>query len=184
MIGLKSYLHRMPSVGLTPEMLYERQRALVRRGALSAEPGRGPGSGVRADANSIAVFLISLLAHDLLVESWMTEVIGWMKSTKDQCSLTGKKNFKDALEAILSDEKIAQRVVSVTVNQNAQSGLIEYLGKSAGASRPLRSEFANAGIMRVPSPSTLSGLETVKSLKQKFIHQVAKDIAAFSEVAK
>jgi hypothetical protein len=184
MIGLKSYLSRMPSVGLTPEMLYERQRALVRMGVLSVEPGRGPGSGVRADASSIAVFLVSLLAHDLLVESWMTEVIGWMKSGKDRCPLTGKKHFQEAFAAILSDEKFAQRVVAVTVNQNAQSGLIEYLAKSSGSSRLLRSEFANTGIMRIPSPSTLSGLETVKSLKQKFIHQVARDIATFNEGAK
>jgi hypothetical protein len=181
MIGLKSYLHRFPPVGLTTEMLYERQRALVRSGELSVEPGRGPGSGVRADVNSISVFLISLLAHDLLVEVWMTQTIGVMKSAQDKCPLTGKKQFRDALKAILSDENIAQRVTSVTVNRSYLSGVIEFVGeRSRNSRRLLRSEFAHEPFTHTAAPTSWN-IETIKSVKQNLILQVAKDIAAFSE---
>ena len=181
MIGLKSYLPKLShQVGLTQEMLYERQRALVKSGALYAEPGRGPGSGVRADASSLSIFLISLLAHDFLVDAPMTTAIGWMKSTTEQCPLTGKKTFKDALEAILNDRKLAQKVALVIVNRSAQSGTIEHLGKLRGTSRRiLRSEFK--GLMRAGAPPA-SGMDSIKTLRRNLIHQVAEDIATFSEV--
>jgi hypothetical protein len=182
MIGLKSYLPKLShQVGLSQEMLYERQRALVKSGALYAEPGRGPGSGVRADASSLSIFLISLLAHDFLVDAPMTTAIGSMKSTTEQCPLTGKRTFKDALEAILNDGKLAQKVALVIVNRSAQSGTID-LGKLRGTSRRiLRSEFK--GPLRTGAPPP-SGMDSIKTLRPNLIQQVAEDIATFSEVAK
>jgi len=50
------------AVGMTPAAIYERQRALVHAGLLHPRSGRGPGSGVPADAKSVAILLISLLA--------------------------------------------------------------------------------------------------------------------------
>jgi hypothetical protein len=54
--------------GLNPNALYERQRALIRAGLLEARPGRGPGSGVEASPESVAMLLISVLATDSLSE--------------------------------------------------------------------------------------------------------------------
>jgi hypothetical protein len=186
MIGLKSYLPKLRFlVGLTKEMLYERQRALVDCGALIPEPGRGPGSGVRADADSLATYLISLLAHDLLVEAGMTDPMGWMKCSGERCPLTGKKQFKDALEAILKDEKIAQKVALVIHNRSMQTATIEYLGKRRGSAwQLLRSEFEYPK-PKLPAEANLAeGIDTIKTLKPNLIQQVAKDIATFSEVAK
>ena len=42
--------------------LYERQRALVREGLLKSRPGHGPGSGVRASPEAVAMLLIGLVA--------------------------------------------------------------------------------------------------------------------------
>src|SRR5215211_4926587 len=44
---------------MNPATLYERQRALVRSGLLKTKSGRGPGSGVRASADSVAILLIA-----------------------------------------------------------------------------------------------------------------------------
>jgi hypothetical protein len=65
--GLKTYLPRLAEiVGSTPASLYERQRALTRLGLLTAQPGRGPGSGIKLSADSVAVMVISLLATENL----------------------------------------------------------------------------------------------------------------------
>jgi hypothetical protein len=67
MTSLKSYLYGVaPILGLTPAALYERQRALVKLGLLTATPGRGPGSGVPLTAENVAAVLISVLASDSL----------------------------------------------------------------------------------------------------------------------
>jgi hypothetical protein len=53
---------------MTSDALYERQRALVRLGALKQLPGRGPGSGVPFTAQNFAVILISVLTAKSLSE--------------------------------------------------------------------------------------------------------------------
>lgn len=67
MSSLKSFLYAVaPVVGISPAALYERQRALVTLGLLTAVPGRGPGSGVALSADSVAVMVICLLAAETL----------------------------------------------------------------------------------------------------------------------
>ena len=47
MRSIKSLLNQLsPILDMSPGAIYERQRALVRLGALRAVPGKGPGSGV------------------------------------------------------------------------------------------------------------------------------------------
>jgi hypothetical protein len=182
MIGLKTYLPKLSELlGVSPEMLYERQRALVRYGygLLPAEPGRGPGSGVRADAHSLSVFFMSLLAHDELTLVGVTMACCALRSIQRQCPLTRHKLFHQALTEILSRQDLAERVAAVTVNRNSQIGVIEYSKKGRTPSkRLLRSEFLIRGSPRI------RGIETIKSLDHNIVVQVAKDIAAFSEVAK
>jgi hypothetical protein len=67
MSSLKSFLYGVaPIIGITPNALYERQRALVKLGLLTAAPGRGPGSGVPLTAENIAAVVISVLAAENL----------------------------------------------------------------------------------------------------------------------
>jgi hypothetical protein len=189
MIGLKTYLPDLvPFLGQTREMLYERQRALVRCGALYAEPGRGPGSGVKADAESLAIFLISILSHDLLVHSPITQAFSWMKSESGKCPITGAKTFKEAIEKVLSNERLADKVGSIIVNRNQQTAIIEFLGpllKDHGivTSRKIsRSSFANKGLLQ--HPGLTSELWVTISLRSKTIQKIAKDIASFRKADK
>ncbi|WP_156179617.1 hypothetical protein [Bradyrhizobium sp. LTSPM299] len=67
MHSLKSFIPLLPDVlGLSEYALYERQRALVRGGLLTATKGRGPGSGVKATPENVAMLIISVLATDSL----------------------------------------------------------------------------------------------------------------------
>src|SRR6516162_715678 len=99
MIGLKTYLPQIaPLLGMSAEMAYERQRALVREGILKLRPGRGPGSGVSADEDSLAVLLVSILSHDLLTEAPVTKFYCELRSSqKKKCRVTGAKTFRRAL---------------------------------------------------------------------------------------
>jgi hypothetical protein len=117
--SLKSIIPALAfTVGMTPAGLYERQRALVRARLIKAERGRGPGSGVRATPESLAMLLISLLATDSLseVES-RTKAVALLKSkeTSKRCPLTGQATFAAAVSAILGSDDIADRVLGVSV---------------------------------------------------------------------
>ncbi|WMT71072.1 hypothetical protein [Bradyrhizobium sp. Ash2021] len=180
MIGLKSYLPKLETLtGLTREVLYERQRALVKCGALEAQPGRGPGSGVRADARSVSVFLISLLSHDTLVDASKAIDFGRLKSDVGRCDLTDKFYFKDVLEAILSNERIAEKVWAVIVQREQQSASIQFRGRHL---KYATSGFATRAIVRVPKLMIEPSITA--TLSKNFILQVAKDIAEFSEETK
>jgi hypothetical protein len=70
MIGLRTFLKDFAtSTKLAPfDTLYERQRELVRCDLLPQLRGRGPGSGVPLSAETLATFLISVLASDKLAD--------------------------------------------------------------------------------------------------------------------
>jgi hypothetical protein len=69
MSSLKTFLHRIAGrLQVSPAALYERQRELVRHGLLPVREGRGPGSGVPLTPETVATFLIGLLATDSLTD--------------------------------------------------------------------------------------------------------------------
>jgi hypothetical protein len=69
MASLKSFLPVLSrNLGLTPDALYSRQRALVNLGLLAAKEGRGPGSGVELSADTLAVLLIAIMSADTLAD--------------------------------------------------------------------------------------------------------------------
>jgi hypothetical protein len=116
MIGLKTYLPQIaPMLGMSAEMAYERQRALVREGVLKPRPGRGPGSGVSADEDSLAVLLISILSHDLLTEARATKVYCELISSQNKCPITGAKTFRKALSTILANPVLPAKKILVEV---------------------------------------------------------------------
>ena len=117
MIGLKTYLPQIaPLLGMSAEMAYERQRALVREGVLKPRPGRGPGSGVSADEDSLAVLLISILSHDLLTEARVTKFYCELRiSSQNKCPITGAKTFRKALSTLLANPVLLEEQESMLV---------------------------------------------------------------------
>jgi hypothetical protein len=100
------------SFGMTPAAIYERQRVLVRAGLLQARPGHGPGSGVPADAKSVATLLISLLSTGSLSEiEEQTRLIANLKNTNGRCPVTGKRTFGAALTATLNSREFLSRAL-------------------------------------------------------------------------
>jgi hypothetical protein len=173
MIGLKTYLSTLsPLLGQSEEMLYERQRALVRQGLLDSVGGRGPGSGVRADESALSPFLISLLAHDILAHSSVAELFCDMKNDAGKCPITGAKTFREGLEAVLGHEALAERTSGVMLHRNHPGrGYLHFVGRN---NRFISSAFGNKRAF-IP----VSALRTSTSFGSDFIRQVAKDIARF-----
>jgi hypothetical protein len=122
MISLKGITPTLAQlVGMTPTALYERQRALVRAGLLHPEPGRGPGSGVRATPESVAMLMIALLATGSLSETEQgTKALASLKSAEQRCPLTGTKTFASALAAIFASPEIAKEVCWVEAERGGR----------------------------------------------------------------
>jgi hypothetical protein len=156
MIGLKTYLSTLaPRLGQTHDMLYERQRALMRHGLLESVEGHGRGSGVRADEKALAVFLISLLAHDLLVLTFVAKIFCMMKNDEGKCPVTGARTFQEAMQRVLGDEKLAARVTSPAVRVdrgNPGSAHLLFGGKTKSSARPSSSRST----ARASTPSSPS----------------------------
>jgi hypothetical protein len=67
--GLKTAIPLLATIlGVTPAFLYERQRALVRSGVLTPEPGRGPGSGTSFSWENVCALLAAVLLAKGLAE--------------------------------------------------------------------------------------------------------------------
>lgn len=122
--SLKSIIPRLSrSLGMTPAAIYERQRALVRCGLLQARPGRGPGSGVPADAKSLAMLLISVLAAGSLSEvETQTNTIANFKPLEGMCKATGERTFGAALTAVLKSKKLLARTLVVNATRSGTRG--------------------------------------------------------------
>jgi DNA-binding IscR family transcriptional regulator len=134
--SLKALIPKMAgALGTSPAALYERQRALVRAGLLHPLPGHGPGSGVRATPESVALLLIALLATGSLTETEeQTARIMNLKSATKRCPLTGKKTFSTALASVLASEELAKRVQSIGVERGGdQAGAEIIFDKEAEA---------------------------------------------------
>jgi hypothetical protein len=105
-------------IGISPNILYERQKVLMQKGVLATVAGRGPGSGVLATPDSLTLLLIAFLASPLklsdLAETTM-RVANAPPTVGKQCPLTGKKTFRDALAAALSDVQLLGRVTRIQV---------------------------------------------------------------------
>jgi hypothetical protein len=115
MDSLKNYAERLATeLDLTPAALYERQRQLVRLGLISTPSKTGPGAGVRATPDNVAMLLLSCMASDSLSEiATRIMKIARLRSQTGKCPLTQATNFGGALKAILSNPATAARVSSV-----------------------------------------------------------------------
>jgi hypothetical protein len=119
----------------TPDALYARQRAFVRTGLLKSVPGRGPGSGVHASAETFALFLIGMLTNASVAENGpiAKSIANAGIVVQKSCPLTGAKSFRSALARMLSDADMSERVneVRVFISGTGQA-LINYDGTPRG----------------------------------------------------
>jgi hypothetical protein len=116
-----------PFIQRTPASLYERQRALVSAGLLNMEDGRGPGSGVRATPESLAILITSLLAAEGLAESVerTAELLAMIPRALD-CPKTGARTFKNAFTSILATPALLDTLGFVTVSRSSLEASFEF----------------------------------------------------------
>jgi hypothetical protein len=120
MISLKNFpLAKM--LGLTPDAVYERQRALTRAGYFSgAVEGKGPGSGVRATPHNVTTLLLSLLATDSLSDVvTKSSLLARAKHSNGKCPFTGETRFGRALEKILTTENLWLKTRAIEVQRGS-----------------------------------------------------------------
>lgn len=139
--------HLAKSLGLTPAAIYERQRALVRVGLLEPRPGRGPGSGVPADAQSVAILFTSLLALGGLSEvEAKTKGLANLKSKTGKCPITGKRTFVAALSATLSSDELLSKVLYVSARRSGPettASIVFLISSPPRADERYRSDFGS-----------------------------------------
>jgi hypothetical protein len=138
MISLKAFGPVLAeALGTTPAAIYERQRALVRLGLLPAPVGRGRGNGLPASAGAVAMIIIAMMVTDNLSETddrvrsvAEAEYLGrriWKRGMiKPRCRLTGKRDFKSALVALLRMPDLPPHV-SVEISRNFLYPVIKWL---------------------------------------------------------
>lgn len=132
---------------MTPDALYERQRVLVRSGALVAPAGRGPGSGIRAMPATVTQVIIAVLATDSLSEiDEKGRKLGSGRAEHNVCPLTGARDFVGALEWILSSDVLAKKVWWVEVERSNLKATITFANK--GRKYPEKSIFGKRPVLR------------------------------------
>lgn len=114
--SLKAFIPRLSELlRLSPDAVYERQRALRADGLLDHIEGRGPGSGVRLSAESVAILVVALMATDSPTETPAAtrRVIRLRRVSLDD-AYPDWKVFGRALVKILDDKVLAGRVTALT----------------------------------------------------------------------
>jgi len=166
--SLKGFIPTLAKlVGMTPAALYERQRALVRAGLLQVKRGRGPGSGVRLTADTVALLLIAVLATDSLSDT-EEKARTVAKLTSARCSLTGTNTFEAALAAILASSDLSKRVRSISVTRTGPTADIYYQGVSDSPEGSPRSSFGT------PRERRLTGIVIGGQIRQETLNAVTE----------
>jgi hypothetical protein len=139
---------------------------------LQAKSGRGPGSGVRLTADTVALLLIAVLATDSLSDTEeKARAVAKLRSAR--CPLTGKNTFAAALAAILASNDLSKRVSSISVTRTGPTAEIHLQGisdspeVSPGSSfgTPLQSQFPGIVVCGQIREETLNAI-TKALLKQ------------------
>jgi hypothetical protein len=178
MIGLKTYLTQIaPLLGMSAEMAYERQRALVREGILKLRPGRGPGSGVSADEDSLAVLLISILSHDLLTEASVTKFYCELRSSK-KCPVTGAKTLRTALSTILANPVLpAEEILVEVIRGNEPHADVSFFGEDMNE----MSTFLPEKKWKPGPELHANQVYRIIQIDQNLLRRLAEDIAQFKK---
>jgi len=154
-------------VGMTPAALYERQRALVRAGLLQVKGGRGPGSGVRLTADTVALLLIAVLASDSLSDTEeKARAVANLRSAR--CPLTGTNNFRAALAAILASSDLSKRVKSISVRRTGPTAEIYTQGVSDSLEGSPGSSFGT------PREKQLAGIVVTSQIHEETLNAITE----------
>jgi hypothetical protein len=167
MPSLKGHIPMLARLlGMTQAALYERQRALVRAGLLDQSKGRGPGSGVRLDASSLAVLLICVLAAGNLTDSEarVRAIQSALPIGQDRCPYTAMWTFMGALMVILVS--MSARVIEISVSRTADRASFKYRDLAGNVKV---SEFA--GTRR-----TEPGIAVLATLSHSPLQIIARDV--------
>jgi hypothetical protein len=172
MASLKPYIFKLaPQLGMSPAALYERQRALVRAGLLEQGTGRGPGSGVQANASTVALLLIAALATDNLSDANVrTREIATTKQQGDLSRLMKGKTFHEAVTTILGGYALPWLVTKLRIFQSARQAEI-HLGQMVvlfGAPAPQK-------LQRLP------GVRVMAEIDGEILRQISADLAALRD---
>jgi len=187
--GLKTYLPRLAEiVGSTPAALYERQRALTRLGLLIPQAGRGPGSGIKLSADSVAVMVISLMATENLsdVDERMVRLCNarvltgaevvkrfrvQLQKEDDQtvigtgtCAVTGARTFRQAIKALFADPSFSRegdRSIDLSVEQYRRATISFFERAGKGRSTTFEVASKRSGLALIVR-QTLAGSDLVR----------------------
>jgi hypothetical protein len=130
MNSLKQFIPLLADVfvNLSEHALYERQRALVRAGLLKPVAGRGPGSGVPLNPETVAMLMVAVLATDNLseVEVKTKILLGGIriKTPKTRDILPGVNNLHAAITRAMSSDDDSDRILRVKVNRTQPSASV------------------------------------------------------------
>jgi hypothetical protein len=130
MSSLKQFIPILSEIffNLSEHALYERQRALVRVGLLKPIEGRGPGSGVPLNADTVAMLMVAALATDNLSEigeATKTLIAAErIPTTASKSVLVGASNMHAAISQAISSGVGSDRIKSVKVNRLRLYGTI------------------------------------------------------------
>jgi hypothetical protein len=135
MASLKGYIPTLARyLGISPAIIYERQRVLVREGVLEQRPGHGPGSGVEATPSSVALLLIGVLGSENIADC-ATRVRGIASAVptlldvpnrRRKKMLANRQTFGETLAAILAGEHDiypASCMLALTISRTSYSAL-------------------------------------------------------------
>ena len=171
MSSLKAYIPTLARyLGTTPAALYERQRALVTGGFLTGG-GRGPGAGVRASANSVAILLVAVLATDSLSDTVPQMItIGAAKHLDGKCPFTQQMHFAMALAEILGSITLSAKVEGAEVGRTTGTASIYYLQRTR----------TRASLFEASTVKHLVPLDVRARLHGDVIKAVARDVVAIT----
>jgi hypothetical protein len=138
MISLKAFAPEIAKhLETTAAAVYERQRALVRTGALPTK-GRGRGNGLLASPDNVALIVIAFLATDNLSDTdkrvRRLADAPFQNRFKPRCLLTAQTSFKAAVSCILTSDATASAVTSVDVERKNLNGTLYF---QRGRRRPI-----------------------------------------------
>ncbi len=163
MTSLKTYTAKLAELlGISPAVIYERQRALVKAGLLIYDKGRGPGSGVKVTPESVATLILATLSANNLAETAeRTLDVGKARSTK-----ASKELFLDAFVDLLKSRKLAATVHQVTISRSSPDASI-FFGRTG---LHIAHRFAH-GSRRKPS------VRIIAEIDGDVVREVADDLA-------
>lgn len=159
---------------LSPDALYERQRALVRCGLLKNVGGsRGPGNGVRATPETVSTLMIAVMAATTLSETEeVTRQFGNLKPESDLPLFEGAKSLRATLIKALSSADVADSIKELVVIRTHRAAWVELRYPMAG-----EPDSVSFGLSKVP-PAKRDGLTVMGSLPGEDILMIGELLQA------